>query len=130
MQVEVGNSHNSNPNGLQVEQPVENENCCANCWERAKSLIPVVSPCLAFTLLIMNCLLAGSGTIVFCCINKEMWKENLIIGILQFVLMFVFIGWLWSVIWGVFVVLRRKTPEEMEMEAANEPSPVVNPQQV
>ncbi len=95
-----------------------------NCIQKYKNMIPEVRTCFAWFLFACNLVIAGSGTLIMACINRDFWKENLIIGLLQFILMFIFIGWLWSVIWGVFVVLRRKTDEEVEVEHQQTPNPV------
>ena len=108
-----------------VQGEVQEPTCCEK-MAKLKDWIPVVSPCMAYFLLACNVLFSGSGTCIMACINKEYWKENLIIGILQFVLMFIVIGWVWSVLWGVFVVLRRDLGENDA--GTQEPQAVSNPQ--
>lgn len=52
---------------------------------------------------ILNLFFFGVGTII-AAILDDLNVANLIIGILQLVLPFV--GWIWSIIWGVLMIIR------------------------
>lgn len=50
---------------------------------------------------ILNCFLFGIGTIVAGALDGSL--ADVIIGILQLVLPFV--GWIWSIVWGVIMII-------------------------
>jgi len=64
------------------------------------SAIPAVEKMLALICGILDFFLFGIGTIIVGVIANNFWC--VIIGILQLVLPFV--GWLWSIIWGIFII--------------------------
>ncbi len=71
--------------------------------------ITPVDMVMSIVLLVCNILVAGLGTIINAFMGDGMNSTALIVGILQFLLMFFFgIGWIWSVIWGVLFVMRAK----------------------
>jgi uncharacterized membrane protein len=80
-------------------------------WEKYKGMIPTTSKCMAIVLLVLNCIWPGLGTAIMACMVREFMVENLVIALLQFVLAICVIGWVWSIIWGVFVLMKAK-PEE------------------
>ena len=41
---------------------------------------------------------------MMCCLTKEFTSINIFIGILQAILSLCFIGWIWSIIWGILVL--------------------------
>jgi len=87
--------------------------------------IPKLSKTQAFILLIINCFLPGFGTSLsmFYFVGKKTCKDFLsyfiflVIGLLQYVLSFIIIGWLWSILVGVQLV--SKSFEASEASEAN-----------
>ena len=75
-------------------------------WDELRSHIPVLTKGIAIVVLIMNIIIPGSGTLLFIClgINKNYTTEYLIVGLLQFVLTILLVGWIWSIIWGIFAL--------------------------
>lgn len=74
-----------------------------------KNHIPFLSTPVAITILIINCLLPGVGTLCFIFLsNYSHWKEHLLIGISQLLTTVFIVGWVWSICWGVFAVLKSK----------------------
>jgi len=54
--------------------------------------------------LLLDCILFGIGTIIAGIINDRI--STIIIGVLQLVIPFV--GWLWSIIWGVLIFVKSR----------------------
>ena len=57
---------------------------------------------MGLIVLILNILFPGFGTIIaaFLTPEKEKMTPTLIVGILQFILASLLIGWLWAIWWG------------------------------
>ena len=57
---------------------------------------------MGLIVLILNILFPGFGTIIaaFLTSEKEKMTSTLIVGILQFILASLLIGWLWAIWWG------------------------------
>lgn len=51
---------------------------------------------------ILNCFLFGIGTIIAGALSNSL--ADVVIGILQLVIPFV--GWVWSVIWGILMIMK------------------------
>ncbi|XP_793071.1 protein SPEC3-like [Strongylocentrotus purpuratus] len=79
-----------------------------------RAAIPAMPMVMAVFCLIFNILVPGLGTIiagfsVFCCGNPGQsglgncgtMCLNLFVGLLQLVLTVIFVGWIWSIMWGV-----------------------------
>lgn len=58
--------------------------------------------------LVLCILLGGLGTIIVGAIDdRGNNKTNIILlGVIQLVLTFIFVGWVWAVIWGIMVFVR------------------------
>ena len=58
--------------------------------------------------LVLCILLGGLGTIIVGAIDdRGNNKKNIIIlGVIQLVLSFILVGWIWAVIWGIMVFVR------------------------
>lgn len=76
------------------------------CWEKYKAMIPVLTQVVAIILLILNVIFPGLGTAIMACLNTVYLCENLVIALLQFLTAPCLVGWIWSIIWGVFCVMR------------------------
>ena len=47
----------------------------------------------------------GVGTIIVSFLGEHrIIGEQLLIGVIQFVLAFLLIGWIWSIVWGVLIL--------------------------
>lgn len=80
---------------------------CGEKFDQLKNNIPSMNVVLAIVILCINICLPGIGTICFICLGGGAnWTEHLIVGLLQFVLTFLLIGWVWSICWGVFAVMK------------------------
>mmetsp|Transcript_52667 Transcript_52667/g.128682 ORF Transcript_52667/g.128682 Transcript_52667/m.128682 type:complete len:91 (-) Transcript_52667:203-475(-) len=66
--------------------------------------VPSMTQGMGVLLLLVNIFLPGIGSIIAGLLTGKM--STAVIGILQFVLAFCIIGWLWSIWWGVLFVLR------------------------
>lgn len=53
---------------------------------------------------ILNLFLFGWGTIIGGIIDGEM--ADVLIGIIQ--LLLIFVGWIWSIVWGVLMIIEKK----------------------
>ena len=68
-------------------------------------VFPVLNPCCAFILMMLNIfpLTSGFGTIFSACCCGDAIKpcKILMIGLLQFLMTLIIIGWIWSIIHGL-----------------------------
>ena len=80
-------------------------------WSKYKDMIPITTKCFAIVLMVLNIIWPGLGAAFMACLEPKFLKVNLIIALLQFVLTFIIIGWIWSIIWGVFCLMKSKDPE-------------------
>ena len=81
-------------------------------WDKYKNMIPTTSKCMSIVLLICNCIWPGLGTAIMACMVPEFMVTNLVIALLQFVLTICLVGWIWSVMWGVFCLMK-STPSPL-----------------
>jgi len=75
-------------------------------WDKYKNMIPTTSKCFSIILVVCNIIWPGLGTAIMACMTPEFLVPNLIIALLQFVLTICVIGWVWSIIWGVFCLMK------------------------
>jgi hypothetical protein len=75
-------------------------------WQKYKNMIPTTSKCMAIILLVLNVIWPGLGTAIMGCLSPNFLVENLVIALLQFLLLFCLIGWFWSIMWGVFCLMK------------------------
>lgn len=71
-------------------------------------MIPKVKKPWNLYCFIINIFLPGIGTLIAAAKakNEKCLKFNVIVGILQFMLAMILIGWIWSIIWG-FIIWKR-----------------------
>ncbi|KAL9656712.1 hypothetical protein ABK040_002979 [Willaertia magna] len=84
----------------------QNEKSTFDIWEES---VPKLSNSMASVVFVMCLLFAGVGTIFAGLITKERRKSfiTIVVGFLQIVTVALCgIGWLWAVLWGVFMVLK------------------------
>jgi len=73
-------------------QTDSDERCCRNMQ------VPTLEKDWGTGMLVVNILLPGVGTLV-AGIKSER-NTTMVIGVLQFLLAFVIVGWIWSIYWG------------------------------
>ena len=80
---------------------------CKTFFIELKEHIPIVELPIAIVLLVLNIIISGFGTICFICVGGSAnWVEHLIIGFIQFFCWIFIVGWIWSICWGIFVVMK------------------------
>ena len=74
-------------------------------WQKIKD-VPKLSKPLAVFCGVINIILPGSGTITAACMTPDdkLSKTQLIIGVLQFFLSLVLIGYVWSIYWSYLII--------------------------
>jgi hypothetical protein len=55
-------------------------------------------------MLILNIVWPGFGTALNSCMGKKFNATTFIVAILQIILSFIFIGWIWSIWWGILIL--------------------------
>ena len=65
---------------------------------------------LALVCCILNCIpfTSGVGSMISACAGGDFNCEALLAGILQFVLAFLLVGWIWSIVHGVWLLDKAK----------------------
>lgn len=53
---------------------------------------------------IINIFLSGIGTIVAGALDGD--TADIIIGLIQLVLIIIIVGWVWSIVWGVLMIIK------------------------
>lgn len=80
---------------------------CGEKFDQLKNNIPSMNVVVAIVILCVNICFPGIGTICFIFLGGSAnWTEHLIIGLLQLFLTILLIGWIWSICWGVFAVMK------------------------
>ncbi|CAI2380086.1 unnamed protein product [Moneuplotes crassus] len=67
-----------------------------------------------FILCILNCVIPGLGTLISSIWADPCSKTQAVIGLLQFCLAYVFIGWIWSIAWA-FLLIKKSFSEEKQI---------------
>ena len=68
----------------------------------AQYVVPV-DKTLALVVLILNILAPGWGTMITACLGPEFNAKVLVIGLVQLVLTCIIVGWIWSILHGIWV---------------------------
>lgn len=76
--------------------------------EYEHSKIPIISTSCAVILLIVNIFLPGWGTVALMCFSHHHKIYFLLIGLLQFLLTCIIIGWVWAIITSVQVIKKSR----------------------
>lgn len=84
----------------------DNNNNNQSWWEKTKNHLPTLSRGLAIFILVLNIIVPGLGTACLSCIGGSCKTEHLIIAVLQFVLAWIVIGWIWSILWGLLLLMK------------------------
>ena len=84
----------------------EVDQTCAACKE---AVVPL-DHTLAIVCLILNCIpfTSGVGTMVSACAGDNFNANALLFGLLQFVLAFIIVGWVWSIVHGIWLLDKAK----------------------
>ncbi len=75
-------------------------------YAKWKNHLPVLSKTVAIIILILNIFFPGVGTILLSCIGGTFNKEHIIVGLLQLISAICVIGWIWSVLWGIILLMK------------------------
>ena len=61
---------------------------------------------LALVCCVLNCIpfTSGIGTMISACTGKEFNGTALLFGILQLLLTFILVGWIWSIVHGIWLL--------------------------
>eukprot|EP01090_Pellita_catalonica_P012519 TRINITY_DN2740_c0_g2_i4.p1 TRINITY_DN2740_c0_g2~~TRINITY_DN2740_c0_g2_i4.p1 ORF type:complete len:121 (-),score=19.14 TRINITY_DN2740_c0_g2_i4:20-382(-) len=73
------------------------------------------SPLIGLILGVVNILWPGFGVIIAGALDGN--QNDIIIGIMQFILAFFFIGWIWAVVWGILMIINNAEGASGELEA-------------
>lgn len=72
--------------------------------------IPITPVNIAVLSAVLNLVIPGSGTILATCNNTTQQRSysqvQIIIGVLQFLLSLIIIGYIWSLVWSYFIVVK------------------------
>jgi hypothetical protein len=75
-------------------------------FEELKGKIPTLNRVMGITLLFVNIIFPRVGTMICACIGPKFDTDNLLVGILQLLLAACLIGWVWSIWWGIIILLK------------------------
>lgn len=73
-----------------------------------QSDIPSLPKGLAIVLLILNIIFPALGTAFSACLGDKFRPTQLIVALLQFVTVFIIVGWIWSIWWGILIFNKAK----------------------
>ena len=87
-----------------------------------KTVPKAESKCVGVIFFILNIIIPGTGTI-FAAINQNCIGVQIIVGILQFFSSpILFIGWVWSIIWGYKIFEKSGSQLPKDIEAQENPT--------
>ena len=71
-----------------------------------KAAVVKLDRTLAIVCLILNCIpfTSGVGTMISACTGKDFNCNALLYGILQLLLTFILVGWIWSIVHGIWLL--------------------------
>ena len=86
------------------------EKAAAETVGACKAAVVELEHTLAIVCLILNCIpfTSGVGTMVSACAGKDFNGTALVFGILQFLLAFILVGWIWSIVHGIWLLDKAK----------------------
>ena len=67
-------------------------------------------PIIAIISLILNIFFSGWGTILNGLMGPVIDPIQIVIGVIQLITAICVVGWVWSIVWGVIIFMRRKEP--------------------
>ena len=82
------------------------EDAAKNTVGACKRSVVSLEKTLALVCCILNCIpfTSGVGTMISACAGKDFNGEALLFGICQFILAFLLVGWIWSIVHGVWLL--------------------------
>lgn len=83
-----------------------------NYWIKT---IPVLPRSLAVMLLLCNIFFPSSGTFFMACIGDKLRKTQFLIAVFQLITTFLIVGYVWSIVWGVYVVMKSYVHEQKDL---------------
>mmetsp|Transcript_26 Transcript_26/g.19 ORF Transcript_26/g.19 Transcript_26/m.19 type:complete len:88 (-) Transcript_26:77-340(-) len=63
---------------------------------------------IAIISLVLNIIFPGCGTILNGVMGPALSVEQIIIGVIQIFTAICLIGWIWSILWGILIFLKKK----------------------
>jgi TM2 domain-containing membrane protein YozV len=91
---------------VQTTNPPQSQN--ESIYARLKNHLPVLHKTVAIIILIFNIFFPGVGTMMLSCIGGTFKIEHVWIGLVQFFTSICVFGWVWSVLWGIILVMKSK----------------------
>ena len=89
--------------------------------------VPRVSKNLSYLCAVLNLVLPGSGTMVAACsASDNVSKVQMTIAVLQFLLTFFLVGFLWAMGWSYLLVKKARDDENVVMQYAGQPPKLSN----
>ena len=100
-------------------------------WESICTF-PIMSLILRISILCLNIFLPGIGTMLMGLLAySKISKTQLAIGVLQFATAWLIIGYVWSIVWGIFAMLKSSPQNNLLLSNTEQQSTterhVVNP---
>lgn len=77
-------------------------------YVKLKNHLPILHKTVAIIILIFNIFFPGSGTMMLSCIGGSFKIEHVWVGLIQFITSIFVFGWVWSVLWGIILVMKSK----------------------
>jgi hypothetical protein len=75
-------------------------------FKELQESLPKVDKCIGIVLLLLNIFFPGLGTMICACIGGKFQVEHLIVGLIQLFTAACIIGWVWSIWWGVIILMK------------------------
>ena len=64
---------------------------------------PVKAP-WPLIMLVLNIIIPGTGTMMNACMGERFSCTSILVGLLQLLLSYILIGWVWSIWWGILII--------------------------
>ena len=82
------------------------DNATKEAASACKNSVVELERTVALVLLIINCIpfTSGVGTMVSACVGENFNCNALVFGLLQFLLAWILIGWIWSIVHGIWLL--------------------------
>ena len=77
---------------------------------------PPMTSTIKFIIFILNLIIPGTGTMLLSTRYKKCSKIQLIIAILQLIMSWEIVGWIWSITWGVLAFIRQPYVSEEQQK--------------
>ena len=80
------------------------------CIQCCKDAVVSLDNTLAIICLVLNCIpgLCGIGTCISACAGDKFHLNTLILGICQWLLTGLLVGWIWSIVHGIWIYKAKK----------------------